>query len=89
MVATLESKARLDTPHGIAVAGSGMIFIANMGTHQILAIDRQGNVQSIAGTGEAGPELEQLNKPAAVLLHNGLNYSPKTGQSNKVIFDLP
>jgi DNA-binding beta-propeller fold protein YncE len=70
MVATFESKTRLDTPHGIAVAESGMIFIANMGTHNILSIDKQGNVQSIAGTGEAGPELAQLNKPAAVLFHN-------------------
>ncbi len=40
-----------------------------MGTHRILKIDKTGNVTAIAGTGQSGTDLLQLDKPAAVLVH--------------------
>lgn len=69
-VTTIKLKGELNTPHGIAVDDSGVIYIADMGTHRILSIDKECQVKSIAGTGEAGSELEQLDKPAAVLFHS-------------------
>ena len=41
-----------------------------MGSHRILKIDENGNVTSIAGTGLKGSKIKELNKPAAVLVHN-------------------
>ena len=42
-----------------------------MGTHRILKIDLDGNVKTIAGTGKLGSRLNELNKPAAVLVYAG------------------
>lgn len=42
-----------------------------MGTHRILKIDKSGSVKTIAGTGQMGSKLEALNKPAALLVHEG------------------
>jgi len=41
-----------------------------MGTHRILKINEKGEVTSIAGTGIKGAKINELNKPAAVLVHN-------------------
>jgi DNA-binding beta-propeller fold protein YncE len=70
-VNTFQTKQELNTPHGIAYDSKGNTYIADMGTHRILKIDSDGNVSSLCGTGEAGPNTEQLNKPAAVLVHAG------------------
>jgi len=70
-VATIQLKDTLSTPHGIAVDDNKNIYIADMGTHQILKIDPTGNVTPIVGTGKVGPGLNELNKPAAVLVHGG------------------
>ncbi len=69
-VSTFKTDNELKTPHGVAIDETGTIFIASMGTNEILAIDKKGKIESIAGTGEAGPALNQLNKPAAVLVHS-------------------
>ena len=34
-------------------------------------LDKNGNVETIAGTGQKGNKLEELNKPAALLVHEG------------------
>ena len=70
-VKTITLRDTLSTPHGIAVDDKKHIYIADMGTHRILKIDTAGNVTSIAGTGDLGPGLNELNKPAAVLVHGG------------------
>ncbi len=64
-------QAGLLTPHGIAIDKNQNIYIADMGTHQILEIDMEKRVKSIAGTGKPGSGLSELNKPAAVLVHAG------------------
>jgi GT2 family glycosyltransferase/sugar lactone lactonase YvrE len=48
--------AALNTPNGIAVAANGNIYIADSGNNRIRMISAAtGLIQTIAGTGEAGP----------------------------------
>jgi DNA-binding beta-propeller fold protein YncE len=70
-VTTVPLQGSLLTPHGIALDKNQNIYIADMGTHQILEINMEGRVKSIAGTGKPGSGLSELNKPAAVLVHAG------------------
>ncbi len=70
-VTTLTLNDTLSTPHGIAIDESKNIYIADMGTHRILKIDKDGNVKTIAGSGKIGNRIEELNKPAALLVHAG------------------
>ncbi len=42
-----------------------------MDAHQVVAIDAQGEVTPVAGTGEQGGGPLQLSRPAAVLVHAG------------------
>ena len=66
----MKLKDTLDTPHGIAIDKNNNLYIADMGTHRILKINNQGDVTSIAGTGTKGTKINELNKPAAVLVYN-------------------
>jgi len=70
-VTTISLQDTLSTPHGIAIDENKNIYIADMGTHRILKIDRSGGVKTILGTGQRGSKLEELNEPAAVLVHEG------------------
>jgi streptogramin lyase len=71
-VSTLALDSPIDTPHGIAAGPDGTLFLAEMGTHRILAVSPDGKVTTFCGTGEAGSGPEQLNRPAAVLVHDGV-----------------
>ena len=68
-VTTIQLNDTLSTPHGIAVDDKNNIYIADMGTHRILKIDPTGNITSLVGTGKMGSKINELNKPAAVLVH--------------------
>ena len=46
--------ARLNDPEGIAVDGSGNLFIADTNNHRIRKVDPAGVITTIAGTGTAG-----------------------------------
>ena len=70
-VTTVDLQDTLNTPHGIAVDEAGKIYIADMGSNRILEINKNGIVTFVAGTGEQGSQLMELNKPAAVLVHAG------------------
>ncbi len=70
-VKTISLQDTLATPHGIAVDKNGILYEADMDTGRILSIDKDGKVSVLAGTGENGTAAEQLNKPAAVLVHAG------------------
>ncbi len=70
-VTTLKSSDTLNTPHGIALDADGNIYIADMGTHRVLKIDTNGKVTSLVGSGKPGADVNELNKPAAVLVHSG------------------
>lgn len=69
-VTTLHLSDTLSTPHGIAIDDRKNIYIADMGSHRILKVNLDGKVISIAGTGTKGSTINELNKPAAVLVYN-------------------
>lgn len=69
-VTTLKLNDSLSTPHGIAVDNNNNLYVADMGSHRILKINEKGEVTCIAGTGKKGSKINELNKPAAVLVHN-------------------
>lgn len=46
--------ARFDWPHGLALDGSGFLYVADSGNHRIRRIDSSGRVLTIAGNGTAG-----------------------------------
>jgi sugar lactone lactonase YvrE len=68
----LELQGEIDTPHGIAVGPDGTLYLAEMGRHRILSVTPGGRVMTVCGTGEAGSGPGQLNRPAAVLVHDGV-----------------
>jgi streptogramin lyase len=88
-VSTLDLASPIDTPHGIAVGPGGMIYLAEMGRHRILAISPEGTVSVVCGTGEAGSGPGQLNRPAAVLVHDGGVWVADLDNHRIVICSLP
>jgi DNA-binding beta-propeller fold protein YncE len=70
-VETVRVNDSLNTPHGIAIDENSNIYVADMGSHRILQIINDGTVVTLAGTGKPGSNVNELNKPAAVLVYNG------------------
>ena len=70
-VSTIIAHDTLDTPHGVAINNQGVVYEADMGTSRIISIDKEGITSVVAGVGKPGPGIEELNKPAAVLVHAG------------------
>jgi hypothetical protein len=69
---TLAVQGALATPHGVASGPDGTVYVADMKSHRVLAIDAAGRVTTVVGTeGEAGGDASHLNRPAAVLVHAG------------------
>jgi DNA-binding beta-propeller fold protein YncE len=68
---TLTTRSELHTPHGVAAGPDGTVYVADMDAHQVVAIDAEGEVTRVAGTGEQGGGPLQLSRPAAVLVHAG------------------
>ena len=50
------NEAMFSYPHGIAIRNDGTIIVADSWNHKIKGIDLNGNVYTIAGTGEEGDE---------------------------------
>ena len=48
------TQARLDIPVGVAVDGSGNIFIADQRNHRIRKVDAAGTITTVAGSGGSG-----------------------------------
>ena len=68
-------RARLASPYGVAVDGSGNVYIADRRNHRIRRVDRSGTITTVAGTGErgfggdGGPAVAaRLNEPTRVAL---------------------
>ncbi|MEA1898540.1 MAG: hypothetical protein U9N53_12850 [Bacteroidota bacterium] len=70
-VSTIIVNDTLDTPHGVAIDKKGVVYEADMGSHRIISINKDGTTYVLAGVGTAGQGIEELNKPAAVLVHAG------------------
>jgi streptogramin lyase len=67
----LAPDTELAMPHGIDDDAQGNVYVTEIRGHQVTRIDPAGETSIAAGTGEAGLGLNQLNKPAAVLVHDG------------------
>jgi hypothetical protein len=71
-VGTLAVQGPLATSHGVASGPDGTIYVADMKSHRVLAIDHGGTVTTVAGIeGQPGSDAIHLNRPAAVLVHAG------------------
>ncbi len=74
------AEAQINYPAGVAVDGSGNLYIADSGNHRIRRVDPSGTITTIAGTGEAGyngdggPAAKaQLASPVAVAVDSSGN----------------
>jgi len=77
----------LAVPHGVASDAAGNVYVAEIRGHRVSKISPSGEVYVVAGTGEAGSGPDQLNKPAAVLVHDGLLWIADLG--NHRILTVP
>ncbi len=66
----LATGAAFDTPCGVAVDKDGNVFVADTGNHAIRKISVQGEVTTIAGRADAGPQGTEvrLNRPVGVCI---------------------
>ena len=76
------------TPHGIAEGPGGTVYLAEMGTHRVAALDPEGALVTVCGTGEAGAGPGELDRPAAVLVHGGLLWIADLGNHRIVAVPL-
>jgi hypothetical protein len=69
---TLAVRGSLATPHGVASGPDGTVYVADMKSQRVLAIDQTGRITTVAGIeGQPGGDEYHLNRPAAVLVHGG------------------
>ncbi len=64
----LAPDTELAMPHGIDDDAEGNVYVAEIRGHRVAKL---GAAEPFAGTGIAGLDANQLNKPAAVLVHDG------------------
>ena len=67
----LAPDTELAMPHGVTGDANGNVYVAEMRAHQVTEFIAGKTAKRVAGTGTAGLESDQLNKPAAVLVHDG------------------
>ena len=70
-VETVAMDGALNMPHGVSGDDGGAVYVAALSGHQIAKLSN-GHLEIVAGTGAAGKASNMLNKPAAVLVHDGL-----------------
>lgn len=68
-------QARFKAPRGLLLDGAGNLFVADAFNHRIRKIDKQGNVTTLAGTGDAGFKDDtalnaQLYRPSGLTLNS-------------------
>ncbi len=88
-VDTLSLSRALSTPHGIAAGTDGTLYLAEMGAHRVVAVGPEGGTpRPVCGTGEAGGGPDQLDRPAAVLVHAGLLWIADLGHHRIAVVPL-
>ncbi len=85
------TEAQLTTPRGLAVDGSGNVYVSDINSHRIRRIDPDGVITTIAGTGEqgyggdGGPATEaQLNWPWGLVVDDSDNLYVADAISNRI-----
>lgn len=68
----ISPSTELAMPHGVAGDSDGNVFVAEIRGHKVTRLHEGEPAEQVAGTGIAGLNPNQLNKPAAVLVHDGL-----------------
>lgn len=69
------AEARFDTPCGLALAKDGSLIVADTGNHRIRRVTLNGQVTTVAGSGEAGnrdgaPFEATFDEPTAVVIRD-------------------
>jgi sugar lactone lactonase YvrE len=83
--------AAFDTPCGVAVDKDGNVFVADTGNHAVRKITPQGEVTTIAGGTDAGPQGGEvrLNRPVGIgVTHDGFLFISDEG-SGKIVRIAP
>ena len=85
------AEAQLRFPYGLALDGSGNLYVADASNHRIRKIDSEGMITTIAGTGESGyggdggPAAEaQLGFPYGLALDGSGNLYVPDSTNNRV-----
>jgi len=68
---TLSPETELAMPHGVDDDAHGNVYVAEIRGHQISLLSDGNAARQLAGTGIAGAGADQMDKPAAVLVHDG------------------
>ncbi len=92
---TAAISAHLSTPHGIAFDKAGNLYVADTGNNRIRRVDTSGNINSVAGNGNAGysgdlgaPLSAQFYEPWGVAVApNGSLYVADFGNNRIRILD--
>lgn len=71
-IQTVAMTGTLKVPHGVTSDASGNVYVAEIRGHQVVKIAPNGDTTIVAGSGVAGRASDELNRPAAVLVHDGL-----------------
>ncbi len=69
---TVKMSGTLDVPHGVSADVARNVYVAEISGHRVVKILPNGDMTIVAGTGIAGGGSDELNRPAAVLAHDGL-----------------
>jgi hypothetical protein len=64
-------ETELAMPHGVTGDVNGVVYVAEIRANQVTGLVNGKDALRIAGTGVAGKGADQLDKPAAVLQHDG------------------
>ena len=83
--------AQLNRPRGVALDGSGNLYIADETNHRIRKVDSSGNISTVAGTGTSGfsgdgaaATAAQLNSPWGVALDGSGNLYIADRQNHRI-----
>jgi len=84
-------EAQLAYPRGVAVDGSGHVYIADSGNSRVRRIDSSGMITTVAGTGEGGYSGDggpagtaQLNSPSGVAVDGSGNVYIADTQNHRI-----
>ncbi|WP_456044113.1 NHL domain-containing protein [Streptomyces rubiginosohelvolus] len=81
------AKAQLNSPYGVTVDSTGVLYIADSGQHRVRRVEADGVISTVAGTGTAGSAGDggpaakaRLNKPYGITVDSaGILYVAEYG----------